>query len=216
MAWGKTQNLIGPTGAAGAAGPAGADGAAGPQGPAGGNGSDGAAGGTGPQGEVGPQGPAGGNGADGATGPQGPAGPNAVSADASNSARLGSDGLIYTPYVGSGVIMKNGEVNIGSDGNVWVIFNYGFPSASYFMGVTMHTGSKASLVYTDNIAPDRCMVHIRTEAGTATNVANSFSWVAIYPINPTRSIDEHFLTADTGGYAMPVDDYVEPTVELTP
>jgi hypothetical protein len=139
-----------------------------------------------------------------------------VSADASNSARLGSDGLIYTPYVGSGAIIKNGEANIGSDGNMWLIFNYGFPSAAYFLGVTMHTGSKCSLVYTDNIAPDRCMVHTRTEAGGAPMVANSFSWVAIYPINPTRSIDEHFLTADTGGYAMPVDDYVEPTVELTP
>jgi len=43
MAWGKTQNLIGPTGAAGAAGPAGADGAAGPQGV------DGAAGGLAPK-----------------------------------------------------------------------------------------------------------------------------------------------------------------------
>jgi len=81
VVWGKTQNLIGPTGATGAAGPAGADGAAG---------------GTGPQGEVGPQGPAGGNGADGAAGPQGPAGPNAVSTDAGNVITLGTDGLVYT------------------------------------------------------------------------------------------------------------------------
>ncbi len=72
-------------------GPAGADSAVpGPQGPAGPAGADSTV--------PGPQGPAGPAGADSTVpGPQGPAGPTAVSAEAGNSTRLGSDGLIYTP-----------------------------------------------------------------------------------------------------------------------
>ena len=60
-------------------GEAGATGPQGPQGPAGASGA------------TGPQGPA------GATGPQGPEGPTAVSADAGNTATLGTDDLIYVP-----------------------------------------------------------------------------------------------------------------------
>jgi hypothetical protein len=48
---------------------------------------------TGPQGPAGPQGVPG----QSITGPQGPAGPTAVSADAGNISRLGTDGLLYTP-----------------------------------------------------------------------------------------------------------------------
>jgi hypothetical protein len=89
------QGATGPTGAAGAdstvpgpAGPAGAKGDPGPIGPIG------LTGPTGPQGVQGPQGP---TGATGATGATGPPGPQAVSSDAGNNARLGSDSKIYVP-----------------------------------------------------------------------------------------------------------------------
>ena len=85
-------------------GPAGPEGPQGPQGPAG---ADSVV--PGPQGPAGadsvvpgPQGPAG---ADGAPGPQGPAGPTAVSTDAGNTSTLGSDGLIYTPGVNTGLFV---------------------------------------------------------------------------------------------------------------
>jgi hypothetical protein len=52
---------------------------------------------TGAQGPTGPQGEAGPAGAAGAEGPQGIAGPTAVSADANNASKLGTDGLIFTP-----------------------------------------------------------------------------------------------------------------------
>ena len=48
------------------------------------------------------QGPAGADGVTGAAGVQGPAGPTAVSTDAENASRLGSDGLIYTPAASGG------------------------------------------------------------------------------------------------------------------
>ena len=105
--------VAGPAGAkgdTGAAGPAGAKGDAGAQGPAGPKGDTGAtgpagadstvpgpagpAGAKGDQGDTGAQGPAG---AKGDTGATGPAGPTAVSADAGNTSKLGTDGKIFTP-----------------------------------------------------------------------------------------------------------------------
>jgi len=73
---GQLQGLQGPAGATGATG------ATGPQGPQGVKGDTG---------DTGPQGPA------GAQGPQGPEGPTAVSADAGNTATLGTDDLIFVP-----------------------------------------------------------------------------------------------------------------------
>jgi hypothetical protein len=52
---------------------------------------------TGAQGPAGPQGEAGPAGAAGAEGPQGVAGPTAVSVDAGNISKLGTDGKIFTP-----------------------------------------------------------------------------------------------------------------------
>jgi hypothetical protein len=71
--WGDTSALVGPAGAPGAVGPAGPEGPAGAQGP---------------QGNDGPAGPA---------GAEGPAGPTAVSTDAGNLSKLGTDHLIFTP-----------------------------------------------------------------------------------------------------------------------
>ena len=87
------QGPQGPAGADGAQGPPGADSTVpGPQGPAG---ADSVV--------PGPQGPPG---ADSVVpGPQGPAGPTAVSTDAGNTSTLGSDGLIYTPGVNTGLFV---------------------------------------------------------------------------------------------------------------
>jgi hypothetical protein len=94
------QGAPGLPGAAGAQGPVGLAGAIGPQGPQGIPGIQGNAGPQGPQGSqgtigpVGVQGPAG---PQGAIGPQGPAGPTAVSTDAGNLAKLGTDSLLLVP-----------------------------------------------------------------------------------------------------------------------
>lgn len=81
----------GPTGQTGIPGAAGQDGAPGLQGPQGPKGDQGA---PGAQGNVGPQGPQGNQGIPGTAGATGPAGPSAVSANAGNLAKLGTDSLI--------------------------------------------------------------------------------------------------------------------------
>jgi hypothetical protein len=90
------QGPIGPGGAVGPIGPTGQTGEPGAQGP---QGAQGTVGGIGPAGPQGLQGPAG---AVGAQGVQGPPGPTAVSANANNTATLGSDGLIFVPLAPGG------------------------------------------------------------------------------------------------------------------
>jgi hypothetical protein len=86
-----TQGPVGDQGPPGPAGPAGAQGPAGPQGP---QGPQGILGSPGAQGATGPQGA---QGAQGAQGQQGIPGPVAVSANAGNLARLGTDNLLLVP-----------------------------------------------------------------------------------------------------------------------
>lgn len=121
------QGEVGPAGPAGAdgapgaqgiqgevgpAGPAGADGAVGPAGSAGTNGAPGAAGPAGPKGDTGAAGP---KGDAGATGSRGPAGPSAVSANAGNTARLGTDSLIFVPAPDvSQFVKKSGDTMTGA------------------------------------------------------------------------------------------------------
>ena len=139
------QGPAGPAGADGAQGPPGADGAQGPAGPAG---NDGAQGPAGADSVVpGPQGPAG---ADSTVpGPQGPAGPTAVSADAGNTSTLGTDGLIYTPGVNTGLFvpqdsptgaafMPAGPVGArpGSPAGGWQRFDADNRRPEYFDGAT--------------------------------------------------------------------------------
>ena len=81
-------------GSVGAQGP---EGPIGPIGPTGLQGPQGLQGQQGIQGEIGPAGSAGSAGTQGAQGIQGPAGPTAVSADAGNTATLGSDSKIFVP-----------------------------------------------------------------------------------------------------------------------
>ena len=110
-----TAGATGPQGPKGDTGAAGTPGSTGPQGPKGDTGATGATGATGPTGSTGPagaQGPQGDPGTPGtpgtpgAQGPkgdpgtagaQGPPGPTAVSTDANNQAKLGTDSLIYVP-----------------------------------------------------------------------------------------------------------------------
>lgn len=88
-----TEGPQGPPGDIGPPGPPGAPGASvqGPQGPMGVQG---------PPGLQGPPGAAGGTGAQGVPGVQGPPGPIAVSSDANNAAKLGTDSFIFVPLAG--------------------------------------------------------------------------------------------------------------------
>lgn len=95
------QGPAGTAGSAGPTGPTGATGGTGATGPTGASGSAGSAGATGPTGATGATGTAGSAGATGPTGPTGQKGPTAVSTDAGNAARLGTDSLIYVPPGGS-------------------------------------------------------------------------------------------------------------------
>lgn len=86
-------------------GPQGEQGPMGPQGMPGQNGQNGLNGNDGGYGPAGPQGP---------EGPQGPAGPTLVSRDSGNSARLGTDGLIYVPTGSTGGGTGTGNANISA------------------------------------------------------------------------------------------------------
>lgn len=86
--WGPKAGGAWPSSGTSLVGPQGSLGPTGPQGPIGN---------TGPQGATGNTGPTGNTGATGPTGAQGPAGPTAVSVDPNNSAKLGSDSLIWVP-----------------------------------------------------------------------------------------------------------------------
>jgi collagen type II alpha len=100
---GNIQGPPGPQGPAGVMGPQGIQGSNGSDGAVGGQGPVGAQGPVGPQGVPGPQGaqgPAGSQGPQGNPGPQGSQGvpgPSAVSANAGNVAKLGTDNLILVP-----------------------------------------------------------------------------------------------------------------------
>lgn len=118
------QGPKGDTGTTGAQGPQGNVGLTGPQGPKGDPGAQGT------QGNVGPQGP------QGNVGVTGPPGPTAVSANAGNLARLGTDSLIFVPQgsaqdpdVMRGAVAPEGAVTAppgtiylqkGATGALWV------------------------------------------------------------------------------------------------
>ena len=97
-------------------------GATGPQGPKGDPGATGSQGRVGPASLVpGPQGPKGDPGAAGSAGAQGPPGPSAVSANVGNSARLGSDSLIYvpTPTIPPGTVVSDTAPASPQVGALW-------------------------------------------------------------------------------------------------
>jgi Collagen triple helix repeat (20 copies) len=116
------QGVAGTQGPAGPQGPKGDVGAAGPQGTPGNDGAPGipgTQGAQGIQGPIGPQGTQGAQGTQGVQGPQGPQGipgPTAVSADANNTATLGTDGKVYVPVLppaSNATPMMNGVAAVG-------------------------------------------------------------------------------------------------------
>jgi hypothetical protein len=136
----------GPAGPQGVPGPAGADstvaGPAGPAGPQGLQGGAGSQGLQGPPGTAGIQGPAGSAGAPGVTGSQGPQGPQgvqgiqgipgpvAVSADAGNTATLGSDGRVFVPVypAGSNAVPQMDGVGTGGVAATWARSDHVHPT----------------------------------------------------------------------------------------
>jgi hypothetical protein len=170
------QGATGPTGAAGAdstvpgpAGPAGAKGDPGPIGPIG------LTGPTGPQGVQGPQGP---TGATGATGATGPPGPQAVSSDAGNNARLGSDSKIYVP---TPLPRASGTVPIAlanaSSASVAVTFPAGRFSAA--PAVVTAIENPAYLNAVSARTATGFTGWIQQPAGTKATVSTIFDWIAV-------------------------------------
>jgi Collagen triple helix repeat (20 copies) len=177
MAWGKTQNLIGPTGATGAAGvdgaqgpnglygPAGPQGATGPQGERGADGSQGPQGERGSDGSQGPQGPQGNPGNDGAQGPQGPAGPGPS-----------NPGLV------KGIQSSQNDIyaSAGIDFPVWTSVSSSctatcnaIPPNDQFYGAMIC-----------NLYGHRCDYQVRLCAGGASELGNSIvAWTVTHPPN---------------------------------
>jgi hypothetical protein len=117
--WIRMGAVQGPQGEQGVPGPQGIPGVQGPIGPKGDTGDPGVQGPiglTGSQGPIGPAGPKGDtgtpgtNGTNGSVGPAGPAGPTAISANAGNLARLGTDNLTLVPDT----IVLRGITNAGN------------------------------------------------------------------------------------------------------
>jgi hypothetical protein len=102
-------------------GPPGAQGPQGAQGVAGAPGQAGAQGLKGDTGAPGGQGPQGPTGATGTQGVQGPPGPTAVSANAGNTATLGSDNLIFVPLApaGSNAVPATDGTGAAGSANAW-------------------------------------------------------------------------------------------------
>jgi hypothetical protein len=142
---GDVQGPPGPVGPQGALGPAGADGAQGLPGPQGIQGPAGI-GLPGPQGPTGAQGPQGAAGM-GMQGPAGPPGPTAVSADAGNTATLGSDKLIFVPVypAGSNAIPQPPGLGAAGSATSWSRSDHVHPSEP-IVGVTNGSDAPAGAV----------------------------------------------------------------------
>lgn len=103
---------------------------------------------TGPQGEAGPE---------GAVGPQGetgPAGPTAVSADADNTATLGTDGFLYvgkpTGYLPTSGGDMTGTINVKGDGAVAFMMDNGFNFQAVNQSSALRYGTKSVLGFNEN------------------------------------------------------------------
>jgi hypothetical protein len=110
-------------------------------------------------GPTGPQGEAGADGAVGPTGPQGPAGPTAVSADADNTATLGTDGFLYvgkpTGYLPTAGGDMTGPINVKGDGAVAFMMDNGFNFQAVNQSTALRFGTKSVLGFneTEVVAP---------------------------------------------------------------
>jgi hypothetical protein len=111
---------------------------------------------------VGPTGPQGEAGADGAVGPEGPqgvAGPTTVSADADNTAKLGTDGFLYVgkptgylPLTGGDM---TGPINVKGDGAVAFMMDNGFNFQAVNQSTALRFGTKSVLGFNEGevVAP---------------------------------------------------------------
>lgn len=103
---------------------------------------------TGPQGEVGAAG------ATGPEGPQGPAGPTAVSADVDNTAKLGTDGLMYvgkpTGYLPTSGGDMTGPINVKGDGAIAFQFDNGFNFFGMLTTSALRSGTKSLIGFNDD------------------------------------------------------------------
>jgi hypothetical protein len=105
-------------------------------------------------GPTGPQGEAGAEGAVGPEGPQGPAGPTAVSADADNTATLGTDGFLYvgkpTGYLPTSGGDMTGPINVKGDGAVAFMMDNGFNFQAVLTSTALRYGTKSVLGFNED------------------------------------------------------------------
>jgi hypothetical protein len=105
-------------------------------------------------GPTGPQGEAGAAGATGPEGPQGPAGPTAVSADADNTATLGTDGFLYvgkpTGYLPTSGGDMTGPINVKGDGAVAFMMDNGFNFQAVLQSTALRYGTKSVLGFNED------------------------------------------------------------------
>jgi hypothetical protein len=110
-------------------------------------------------GPTGPQGEAGAEGAVGPEGPQGPAGPTAVSADADNTATLGTDGFLYVGkpagYLPTSGGDMTGPINVKGDGAVAFMMDNGFNFQAVNQSTALRFGTKSVLGFNEGevVAP---------------------------------------------------------------
>jgi hypothetical protein len=105
-------------------------------------------------GPTGPQGEAGAAGATGPEGPQGPAGPTAVSADADNTATLGTDGFLYvgkpTGYLPTSGGDMTGPINVKGDGAIAFMMDNGFNFQAVLTSTALRYGTKSVLGFNED------------------------------------------------------------------
>ena len=131
--------------------------------------------GSGPQGPAGADGAPGAPGLDGAAGPQGPAGPTAVSVDAGNTSTLGTDGLIYTPGVNTGLFVPQDS-----------------PTGAAFMPASGDAGRPAGPGGMTRWNPDRGYMEVFTASAAGWN---QLAYVDAPPVLPAD------FTFTTGTYS---------------
>jgi hypothetical protein len=146
-------------------------------------------------GPTGPQGEAGAEGAVGPTGPQGPAGPTAVSADADNTATLGTDGFLYvgkpTGYLPTAGGDMTGPINVKGDGAVAFMMDNGFNFQALSQSAALRFGTKSVLGFNQ----DEVVAAVPFRAvGAPTND---------YHVATKKYVDDKLIGGGGGTYTLP-------------
>jgi Collagen triple helix repeat (20 copies) len=174
------QGIQGIQGPPGAEGPQGPQGPVGPSGPPGADGAQGAAGPQGLQGLQGPQGTQGATGSQGIQGPQGIPGPVAVSADAGNTATLGTDSKIFVPVfpAGSNATPTMNGVAAAGVATTWSRNDHVHPSDTSKL-------SKAGVINASNAAAGEIGEVLSTSVTTGVAMASGVTVnIATLPLTP--------------------------------